>query len=145
MTNLLVAPPEENDVRLLLVDVHAISRSSSRGLLDSLPGLRVVGETSEHSEALALASSLRPDVVLISMRVQGATGPETARQILKLCPQTRIVFLTLFDDPEHLKAALDAGAHGYVLKQEPAAEVLKAIGKVLHGERYLSPSLQLRN
>ena len=146
MTDLPTPVPDEKDVvRLLLVDVHAISRSSSRGLLDSLPGLLVVGETSEHTEALGLVASLRPDVVLISMRVQGATGPETARQILKLCPQTRIVFLTLFDDPEHVKSALDAGAHGYVLKQEPAAEVLKAIAKVLHGEQYLSPGLQLRH
>lgn len=132
-------------VRLLLVDIHAISRSSSRLLLDTLPGLLVVGETSTCAEALALADSLRPDVVLISMRVQGATGPETARQILQRSPQTRIVFLTLFDDPEYVKSALDAGAHGYVLKQEPAAEVQKAITCVLQGEQYLSPGLQVRH
>jgi len=137
-------PPVPDVTRLLLVDIHAISRSSSRVLLDSLPGLHVVGETSEHLEALALARNLQPDVVLISMRVQGATGPETARQILKLCPRTRIVFLTLFDDPEYVHSALAAGAHGYVLKQEPAAEVQRAIAKVLLGEQYLSPGLQLR-
>ena len=133
------------DIRLLLVDVHAISRRSSRLLLESLTGLVVVGETSEHQEALRLASDLQPDVVLISMRVQGASGPETARQILQRVPTTRVVFLTLFDDPEYVDSALEAGALGYVLKQEPAAEILKAIQKVAHGQTYLSPGLSARS
>lgn len=142
MKNLYTNPgPLAGSARLLLVDIHAISRKSSRVLLNSLPGLAVVGETSDYQEALNLASSLVPDVVLISMRVQGATGPDTASQILKLVPSTKIVFLTLFDDPEYVKAALSAGAKAYVLKQEPAAEVLKAIGKVMQGETYLSPGL----
>ena len=135
---------EGADVRLLLVDVHAISRKSSRILLDSLPGLTVVGETSDHHEALQLAVDYTPDIVLISMRVQGSTGPETARQILKRVPQTRIVFLTLFDDPEYVKSALAAGALGYVLKQEPASEVLQAISSVMRGQTYLSPGIKLK-
>ncbi len=131
-------------VRLLLVDVHAISRKSSRMLLDSLPGLTVVGETSDHQEALKLAFELQPDIVLISMRVQGSTGPETARHILNMAPQARIIFLTLFDDPEYIKSAMAAGAHAYVLKQEPAAEILTAISKVMAGETYMSPALKLK-
>lgn len=132
---------ETPSVRLLLVDVHAISRKSARLLLDSLPGLNVVGETSDYQEALELASRLQPDVVLISMRVQGATGPATAQEILKRVPGTRIVFLTLFDDQEYVSSALAAGARAYVLKQEPAAEVLHAIERVMRGETYLSPGL----
>jgi DNA-binding NarL/FixJ family response regulator len=131
-------------VRLLLVDVHAISRKSSRILLDSLPGLTVVGETSDSQEAFKLAFELQPDIVLMSMRVQGSTGPETARQILNLAPQSRIIFLSLFDDAEYIKSAIAAGAHGYVLKQEPAAEMLKAISRVMAGETYLSPGLKLK-
>jgi DNA-binding NarL/FixJ family response regulator len=131
-------------IRLLLVDVHAISRKSSRILLDSLPGLTVVGETSDSQEAFKLAFELQPDIVLMSMRVQGSTGPETARQILNLAPQSRIIFLSLFDDAEYIKSAIAAGAHGYVLKQEPAAEMLKAISKVMAGETYLSPGLKLK-
>jgi DNA-binding NarL/FixJ family response regulator len=131
-------------VRLLLVDVHAISRKSSRILLDSLPGLTVVGETSDSQEAFKLALELQPDIVLMSMRVQGSTGPETARQILNLAPQSRIIFLSLFDDAEYIKSAIAAGAHGYVLKQEPAAEMLKAISRVMAGETYLSPGLKLK-
>jgi DNA-binding NarL/FixJ family response regulator len=136
------APLGEKEVRLLLVDVHAISRDSSRILLNALPGLRVVGQSSEHQEALELTRRLKPDVAIMGMRVAGSTGPETAREILKAEPQTRIVFLTLFDDPEYIKAALDAGAHGYVLKQEPAVEILNAITTVIQGKQYLSPTLQ---
>lgn len=135
--------PETEGVRLLLVDVHGVSRKSARALFDSLPGLSVVGEAGEHQEALRLAVVLQPDIVLISMRVQGSSGPETARQILGLVPETRIVFLTLFDDPEYIAAAMASGAHAYVLKQEPAAEILKAISRVMQGETYMSRGLKL--
>jgi DNA-binding NarL/FixJ family response regulator len=111
-------------------------------LLDVLPNLQVVGETSDHDEAMILAAKLHPDVVVISMRVNGSTGPNTTREILKKFPKIRVIFLTLFDDAEYVKAAMDAGAHAYVLKQEPAAEVKIAIIKVLQGEIYLSPALR---
>lgn len=143
---IIQSPSEDGQsaVRLLLVDVHAISRNSSRVLLNSLPGLAVVGETGEYAEALRLVTTLQPDMVLIGMRVQGSTGPETARQLSNLAPQARILFFTLFDDPEYIKSAMASGAHGYVLKQEPAAELLKAISKVMQGEIYLSPGLKLK-
>jgi two-component system response regulator DesR len=111
-------------------------------LLDTISDFEVVGETSEHDEAMRLLTELRPDVAIVSMRVQGSTGPDTAREILKLRPATRVVFWTLFDDPEYVRAALAAGAHAYVLKQDPAEEVEKAIAQVLGGAIYLSPSLK---
>ena len=135
----------QKPIRLLLVDIHAISRTSSRGLLDSFPTLSVVGETSDYLEALNMVTVLQPDIVLISMRVQGATGPDAARQILKIRPDTKVIFLTLFDDPEYVRSAMDAGAHAYVLKQEPAAQVLEAIDRVMRGELYLSPGLAKKN
>lgn len=128
-------------VRLLLVDIHSISRSSSRLVLNAFPTLSVLGETSDYHEALNMVSVMQPDVVIISMRVQGATGPETTREILKIQPNTKVIFLTLFDDPEYVRSAMDAGAHAYVLKQEPAAQVLQAIDRVMLGEIYLSPGL----
>jgi DNA-binding NarL/FixJ family response regulator len=131
----------QEPIRLLLVDIHAISRTSSRRLLDSFPTLSVVGETSDYLEALNMVTVLQPDIVLISMRVQGATGPDAARQFLKIKPDTKVIFLTLFDDPEYVRSAMDAGAHAYVLKQEPAAQVLEAIDRVMRGEIYLSPGL----
>ena len=132
----------QKPIQLLLVDVHAISRQSSRMLLDTIADFEVVGETSEHDEAMRLLTALTPDVAIVSMRVQGSTGPDTAREILKLRPATRVVFWTLFDDPEYVRAALAAGAHAYVLKQDPAEEVEKAIEQVLNGTIYLSPSLK---
>lgn len=129
-------------IRLLLVDIHAISRTSSRRLLDSFPALSVIGETSDYHEALSMVSMLHPDVVLISMRVQGSTGPETARQILKMQPNVKVIFLTLFNDPEYVRSAMNAGAHAYVLKQEPAGRVLDAIDRVMRGEIYLSTGLE---
>jgi DNA-binding NarL/FixJ family response regulator len=129
--------------RILLVDIHSRSRKSMRLLLDALPGLTVLGETSDFVEAMEIAQRLAPDVVLISMRVEGATGPETVRQILRVQPLTRVVVLTLFDEPEYVKTAMAAGAHAYVLKHEPVAEILKAIDIVMEGGTYLSPGLNL--
>lgn len=129
-------------IRLLLVDVHAISRESSRLLLDTIAGFEVVGETDEHFEALHMVSELQPDVVIVSMRVKGSTGPDTARLILQQHPAVEVVFWTLFDDPEYVRSALSAGAHAYVLKQDPSEEIEIAIDKVLKGQTYLSPSLK---
>lgn len=139
-----ILPPDHaaTPVRLLLVDVHAISRASSRTLLDALADFEVVGETSEYQEALELVAQLAPDVVIISMRVQGSTGPQTARAILERHPDTPVVFWTLFDDPEYVRSALAAGASAYVLKQDPAHEVELAIDRALHGQTYLSTGLQ---
>lgn len=142
MTSTESVPESSAAIRLLLVDVHAISRESSRLLLDTIAGFEVVGETGEHKEALSLVAAKHPDVVIVSMRVEGSTGPDTARDILKLYPSVQVVFWTLFDDPEYIRAALAAGAHAYVLKQDPAEEIEIAIDKVLQGQTYLSPSLK---
>lgn len=134
-------PTEGPPVRLMLVDVHSISRESSRLLLDTIAGLEVVGETDEYRDAMRLLTTLKPDVVIVSMRVRGSTGPDTAREILKLSPSVRVVFWTLFDDPEYVRSALEAGAHAYVLKQDPSQEIEIAIEKVVRGQTYLSPNL----
>ena len=145
MSHSETAPHRETEpIRLLLVDVHAISMKSSRAMLDAFPGLCVVGACSKHTEAMKLARTLQPDVVLISMRVQDSSGPQTAKALLKEIPDTRVIFLTLFDEPEYVRAAVEAGAHGYVLKHEPAEQVFKAIASVMSGKRYFSPGLLLQ-
>lgn len=142
MTQAESLPKPMPAIRLLLVDVHAISRESSRLLLDTIAGFEVVGETDEHHEAMHMVSELQPDIVIVSMRVKGSTGPETARLILQSHPDVQVVFWTLFDDPEYVRSALSAGAHAYVLKQDPSEEIEIAIDKVLKGQTYLSPSLK---
>jgi len=136
------SPLKAEPVRILLVDVHAISRDSSRMLLDTMPDFEVVGETGDHNEAMRLAESLKPDVVIVSMRVEGSNGPDTTRDLIKLDPSIKVIFWTLFDDPEHVNNALKSGASAYVLKQDPASEVERAIEKVLNGFTYLSPTLK---
>jgi two-component system response regulator NreC len=142
MTTTNPEPGKPAAIRLLLVDVHAISRESSRLLLDTIAGLEVIGETGEHREALELTARFRPDVVIVSMRVDGSTGPDTARDILRQHPEIKVVFWTLFDDQEYVRAAFAAGASAYVLKQDPSREIEVAIDRALRGQTYLSTSLQ---
>ena len=88
-----------------------------------------------------MVASLKPDVVIVSMRVKGSNGPDTVRDILKQRPNVRVVVWTLFDDPEYVRAALNAGAIAYVLKQDPAQEIEIAIEYALKGRVYCSPSV----
>lgn len=131
-------------LRLLLVDAHDRSRRSSRVLLDALPGLHVVGETGEHAEALELSARMLPDVVIMSMRVRGGSGAATARALMAQRPGLPVVVLTLFDSPEYVEAALDAGAGAYVLKQSTAQDLVAAIEAVMKGQRYLGAGVALR-
>jgi len=130
-----VSPP----VRLLLVDAHERSRRNARALLDAVPTVQVVGDTGNHRETLDLAQSCAPDVVVIAIRVSGASGPEVTRGLLSLHPKLRVVFFTLFDSPEYVNAAVGAGAHGYVLKEAPTAELLATIDAVMRGQTMLRP------
>lgn len=128
--------------RLMLVDAHDRSRRSSRILLDSLSGLQVVGETGEHQEALDLAERLRPDVVVISMRVRGGSGADTTRALRAQFPGLPVVVLTLFDSPEYVDAALEAGALAYVLKQAPSEDLVAAIAAARQGRMHLGQDVQ---
>ena len=121
-------------VRLLLIDAHDRSRRSSRALLDANPRFSVVGESSKVEEGLRFANELAPDVVILSMRVDGSTGPDVARLLLESHPNLKVLFLTLFEGQEYVDAAKATGAHGYALKQAPAEELFAAIDAVLHGE-----------
>ena len=134
--------PSPGPIRLLLVDAHDISRSSSRVLLDALPGLFVVGEAGDKQQALALANEHRPDIVLMSMRIRESSGSEMIRLLLQGFPGLRVVILTLFDSPEYVQAALDAGASAYVLKEAPSSDVLTAIERVMAGSTFLSAGLK---
>lgn len=131
----------EQKVRLLLVDVHDISRRSFRQLLDAIGTFEIVGDTGDTAEALSLAETRRPDVVLMSVRVRGSSGIEMTRRFSAMSPAPKVVILTLYDSPEYIQESARAGANGYVLKEAPVEQLLEAIDTVLHGKSYSSPGL----
>jgi two-component system response regulator NreC len=131
-------------VRVLVVDDHAVVRSGLRLLLDAEPGLEVVGEAGVADEAVAARSALEPDVVLMDLVLPGENGIEATRRVLADRPDTKVLVLSMQDDPSYVREAFSAGASGYVLKEAADAELVEAVREVAGGGRYLHPSLGAR-
>lgn len=128
-------------IRILIVDDHSVVRRGMRHLLSTCPDMEVVGEAEDGPSALRAAASLAPDVILLDIRMPGASGFEIAPQLRELAPAARIIVLTTYDDDEYLSRALGGGAHGYVLKSASDESVAEAIRAVQRGERVVTPSL----
>ena len=130
--------------RVLLVDDHTIVRLGLKTLIGDQPNLEVVGEAGTAAEAVRAAERLRPDVVLMDIRMPGEGGLEATRQITTRFPQTKVVMLTSYADDELVVQAIRAGAAGYVLKQVDNAELLRAIEAAARGEALLDPATTAR-
>jgi two-component system, NarL family, response regulator DevR len=130
--------------RILLVDDHDIVRLGLMTLLDDQPDMEVVGEASTAADGVKAAEELKPDVVLMDIRLPGEGGIEAARQISKRLADTRVVMLTSFADDELVVRAISAGAVAYVLKQVGNEELLRAIRAAGRGEALLDPSTTAR-
>ncbi len=128
-------------IRILLVDDHTLFRQGLRTLISAEPDMEVVGEAGEASEAVAKAAELRPDVVLMDIGMAGASSFEAARQIRRNRPETKVLFLTMYDDEDYLVESMEVGGSGYVLKDTPAAQCVAAIRDVYRGGSYLSPRM----
>ncbi len=128
-------------IRVLLADDHTLFRQGVRTLLAAEPDLEVVGEASNGVEAAAKAAELRPDVVLLDIGMPGPSSFETARQIRRQRPETKVLFLTMYDDEDYLLEGMQVGANGYVLKDSPAPQLIGAIRDVYRGGSYLSPRM----
>ncbi len=128
---------------MLIADDQALLRGSFQLLVDCAPGMTVVGEASNGSEAVQLACDTHPDVVLMDVRMPGADGIQATREI---CARTssRVLILTMFDLDEFVYAALRAGASGFLLKDTPPAELLSAIRIVAQGDALLAPAVTRR-
>lgn len=127
--------------RILLADDHAVLRAGLRLLLNSQAEFEVIGEAASGMEALSLAESLQPDLILLDLSMPGLAGMDALPAIHKRAPSARILILTMHDDPQYLRQALKIGAAGYVLKKAADVELLSAVRAVLRGEVYVHPSL----
>jgi two-component system, NarL family, response regulator DevR len=130
--------------RVLLVDDHTIVRLGLKTLIGDQANMEVVGEAGTAAEAVQAAERLRPDVVLMDIRMPGEGGIEATRQITARLPQIKVVMLTSFADDELVVRAIRAGAVGYVLKQVDNAELLRAIEAAARGEALLDSATTAR-
>jgi DNA-binding NarL/FixJ family response regulator len=134
-------------IRILLVDDQALVRAGFRMILDAEPEMEVVGEASDGREAVDQVRALRPDVVLMDIRMPELDGLEAARRILSGAPEAeapKILMLTTFDLDEYVYEALRAGASGFLLKDTPPEQLVSAIHVIAEGEALLSPSITRR-
>ena len=127
--------------RIILADDHALVRDGLRRAIESEPDLEIVGEAANVAATLEQVSAARPDLLLLDVTMPGGGGIAALREIRKAGLATRILVLTMHDDPEYLRVALISGAAGFILKQAASREVVTAIRAVLQGRMYVDPTL----
>ncbi len=128
-------------VRILIVDDHEVVRDGLRAMLGAQDGLFVVGEAATVHEAVAAAGSLRPDVVIMDVRLTDGSGIDATREIRARRPESKVLMLTSYADDEALFASIMAGASGYVLKQIRMGELVNAVRAVARGQSLLDPAV----
>lgn len=139
------APRSEQDPsarhRVLLVDDHAVLRAGVRRLLEDESDLEVVGEAADGIEAVEAGARLRPDVAVVDLTLPRLDGVEATRRILQRSPDTRVLVLTMHDEPAFVERVIEAGASGYVLKRAADSDLIRAIRAVCSGEGFLDPGV----
>ncbi len=128
-------------IRIVVADDHPIVRAGIVGLLETAPGIEVIGEAADGAEAVELAASEHPDLVLMDLRMPGVDGASATASIVAAGTGTRVLVLTTYETDDHILAAIEAGASGYLLKAAPQAEILAGIRAVAAGETVLAPSI----
>jgi two-component system response regulator NreC len=126
---------------VVIVDDHAVVRSGLKLLLEAEEDIEVVGEAGSMQEAVFRARSFKPDVMLMDVVMPGPSGIEATAAVLKESPQTKVLVLSMQDDPTYVREAFAAGASGYVLKEAANDEVVSAVREVAAGGRYVNPAL----
>ncbi len=128
-------------IRVLLADDHTLFRQGIKTLISAEADMDVVGEAPNGGEAVEKATETRPDLILMDIGMPGLSSFEATRQIRKNRPETKILFLTMYDDEDYLVEGMEVGASGYVLKDSPASQLVAAMRDVVRGGSYLSPRM----
>ena len=128
-------------LKLLLVDDHKVVRLGLRTLLESEPDLIIVGEAATAAEAIQLTEQLRPDVILMDVRLPDQSGIAACQKIRQRWPEVQVLMLTSYTDEELVLDAINAGAAGYILKQLDTSDLLKAVRAVSQGDAVLDPAV----
>src|SRR5215204_6139841 len=130
--------------RLAIVDDHELARESLQNMLSDEIDIEIVGEAANGRQALLLCSRLRPDLILMDVRMPEMDGLAATKEVKERYPEISVMMLTMHENPDYLLEALKAGAAGYVLKDAPQEEIIEAIRRVRHGESPLDPELAAR-
>jgi DNA-binding NarL/FixJ family response regulator len=131
-------------IKILVVDDHFVVRMGLVALINTEPDLKVIGEADDGMQAIAMFEKLKPDLVLMDLRMPGKSGHDATKQICRLASAAHVLVLSAFDGDEDIHAALEAGAQGYVLKSSTGEELIPAIRAVAAGKRWLSPTVTSR-
>jgi DNA-binding NarL/FixJ family response regulator len=130
--------------RVAIVDDHPLVRDGLKSRLSSHSALTLVGEADNALDALAMIERSSPDLVLMDVGMKGTNGIELTAQLLKLYPRLLVLMLSMYDNPEYVNRAIQAGARGYVLKDAPSGEIIEAIDAINAGRTYLSAAISGR-
>jgi len=128
-------------LRILVADDHALVRRGARAVLHSRPGWRVVGEATNGREAVQKAIELKPDVAVVDIGMPELDGVEVVRQIREAVPNTKVLVLTMHESDQMVQRALEAGAHGYILKSDLTDSLPIAVRAIAEGKRFLTPKV----
>ncbi|WP_433174205.1 response regulator [Actinoallomurus sp. CA-150999] len=131
-------------IRLLIADDHPVVRDGLSGMFARDPGFEVLGEAGDGAEAIRLAQVLRPDVILMDLRMPGMDGLTAITELARRGITARVLVLTTYDTDSYVLPAIEAGATGYLLKDAPRDELLRAVRAAAHGQSVLSPSVATR-
>ncbi|MFJ2827295.1 response regulator [Streptomyces sp. NPDC087263] len=138
------ASTHDAPISLLIVDDHPVVRDGLRGMFESAPGFTVLGEAADGVEALELAASLDPDVILMDLRMPGGGGVEAIARLTRTGARAKVLVLTTYDTDSDTLPAIEAGATGYLLKDAPRDELFTAVRAAAQGRTVLSPAVASR-
>lgn len=130
-----------NGIKIILVDDHKLLRDGLRNIIEQKANMHIIGEASDGREAIKICSKLFPDVVVIDVAMPGLNGLEATKQIIKDCPQTKIIGLSMHSSKQFIQGMFKAGAFAYLLKDGDSDELITAITTVMENKKYLSKDI----